>query len=203
MKLRLKLHEAVAKAAEAVARGGVVVYPTETVYGIGCRVFDAEAVERVKMIKRREEKPSPVLVSDFDQLDEVARPNEHEVEACYRLWPGPVTIIMEKAPQLPPVVTAGKPTVGVRMPANAVALTLIQKSNTPLLGTSANISGKPAATSLGLVEPEIIKLVDCVVDGGRTLYGKPSTVIELVDGEVRVVREGAWSLEEIRSRLES
>ncbi|MEM2973021.1 MAG: Sua5/YciO/YrdC/YwlC family protein, partial [Candidatus Caldarchaeum sp.] len=83
------------------------------------------------------------------------------------------------------------------------ALTLIQKSNTPLLGTSANISGKPAATSLGLVEPEIIKLVDCVVDGGRTLYGKPSTVIELVDGEVRVVREGAWSLEEIRSRLES
>ncbi|MCS7137699.1 MAG: L-threonylcarbamoyladenylate synthase [Candidatus Caldarchaeum sp.] len=192
----------VQEAAEVVARGGVVVYPTDTVYGIGCNPFDAKAVERVMVIKRRENKPSPVLVSDFDQVYSVAKPKDEEVEACLRLWPGPVTVVMEKRPELPLEVTAGMPTVGVRMPANAIALSLMQKSALPLVGTSANISGRPPAVSLDLVEPEIIRMADLAIDGGRTLYGRPSTVVELVGGELRVVREGAWSIEEIKKRLE-
>ena len=191
----------VVKAAEIVEKGGVIIYPTDTVYGIGCNPFNARAVERVYGLKKRENKPSPVLVSDLNQLRQVADPKPAELRAALLLWPGPVTIVMARKPSLPESVTFGKPTVGVRMPSDAVTLAIMQLSGLPLLGTSANLSGHPPARSPSELDPELVKGVDIVVECGRTLYGRPSTVIEVAEEGVRVVREGALSEYEVKLRL--
>ncbi|BAJ51101.1 translation factor [Candidatus Caldarchaeum subterraneum] len=188
-------------AAEAVKRGGVIVYPTDTVYGIGCDPFKIEAVERVIHAKRREKKPAPVLVSDFDQLHEVAVPTEEELEAAIRLWPGAVTIVMAKKPELPELVTAGEKTVGVRMPAHVVPLLIMQKAHRPLVGTSANISDEPSATTIDQIPSSVLEKVDVVVDAGRTHHLLPSTVVKIQDGQVVVLREGVLSREEIEKRI--
>ncbi|MEM4287940.1 MAG: L-threonylcarbamoyladenylate synthase, partial [Candidatus Caldarchaeum sp.] len=191
----------VEQAAEIVERGGVIVYPTDTVYGIGCNPFDAKAVRRVMEIKSRENKPSPVLVSGLNQLNMVADPLDMEVEAALRVWPGPVTIVMRKKPNLPDEVTAGEPTVGVRMPANAIALAIMQRTGLPLLGTSANLSGMQPAVTAQQVDEKIKTRVDMVLDGGKTLYQKASTVVRLSEKGLVVIREGVLSEEEVRRRL--
>ncbi|MEM2238340.1 MAG: L-threonylcarbamoyladenylate synthase [Candidatus Caldarchaeum sp.] len=195
------LLQKIEEAARIVKRGGVIVYPTDTVYGIGCNPFDVKAVQRVMEIKRRENKPSPVLISDLDQLNMVATPHIIEIEAALKLWPGPVTIVMEKKPNLPREVTAGQLTVGVRMPANAIALAVMQKAGLPLLGTSANISGMEPAVTAEQVDEKVARNVDMVIDGGRTLFEKPSTVVRLTEGGLAIVREGVLSERQIRSRL--
>ncbi len=190
------------EASKIVRNGGVIVYPTDTVYGIGCQPFDVNAVNKVMSIKGREKKPSPVLVCDIEQLYSVAVPTDEEVSAAVKLWPGPVTIVMKKHPNVPSEVTAGEKTIGVRMPANIVALQIMKSSGYPLLGTSANISGLPPATSVENLDAAIAKRVDVVVDGGRTLYGRPSTVISIYGGKVKVLREGVLTLDEIMARLQ-
>ncbi|MEM1945540.1 MAG: L-threonylcarbamoyladenylate synthase [Candidatus Caldarchaeum sp.] len=201
MKKSSNLLQQVEQAAEIVERGGVIVYPTDTVYGIGCNPFDAKAVRRVMEIKSRENKPSPVLVSGLNQLNMVADPLDMEVEAALRVWPGPVTIVMRKKPNLPDEVTAGEPTVGVRMPANAIALAIMQRTGLPLLGTSANLSGMQPAVTAQQVDEKIKTRVDMVLDGGKTLYQKASTVVRLSEKGLVVIREGVLSEEEVRRRL--
>ncbi|MEM1964615.1 MAG: L-threonylcarbamoyladenylate synthase [Candidatus Caldarchaeum sp.] len=201
MKKSSNLLQQVEQAAEIVERGGVIVYPTDTVYGIGCNPFDAKAVRRVMEIKSRENKPSPVLVSGLNQLNMVADPLDMEVEAALRVWPGPVTIVMRKKPNLPDEVTAGEPTVGVRMPANAIALAIMQRTGLPLLGTSANLSGMQPAVTAQQVDEKIKTRVDMVLDGGKTLYQKASTVVRLSEKGLVVIREGVLSGEEVRRRL--
>ncbi|MEM0348834.1 MAG: L-threonylcarbamoyladenylate synthase [Candidatus Caldarchaeum sp.] len=192
---------AVNAAAEAIKRGGVIIYPTDTVYGIGCDPFNLDAVQRVIDAKKREKKPAPVLVSDLDQLNEVAEPTEEELEAAIRLWPGAVTIVMAKRPELPDLVTAGEKTVGVRMPAHMVPLMIMQKTRRPLVGTSANISGEPAATTVDQIPSSVLESVDVVVDAGKTPHQLPSTVVRIQRGDVIVLREGAVSREEIMRRI--
>ena len=153
------LWEQVVRAAEIVGKGGVIIYPTDTVYGIGCDPFNVEAVERVYELKKRENKPSPVLVSDFNQLRRVAEPTPSELRAALLLWPGPVTIVMSRNPSLPESVTVGKPSVGVRMPSDAVALAIMQISGLPLLGTSANLSGHPHAKDHSELDPGLVRSV--------------------------------------------
>uniref|UniRef100_A0A7C5Q571 L-threonylcarbamoyladenylate synthase n=1 Tax=Caldiarchaeum subterraneum TaxID=311458 RepID=A0A7C5Q571_CALS0 len=201
LKKSSNLLQQVEQAAEIVERGGVIVYPTDTVYGIGCNPFDAKAVRRVMEIKSRENKPSPVLVSGLNQLNMVADPLDMEVEAALRVWPGPVTIVMRKKPNLPDEVTAGEPTVGVRMPANAIALAIMQRTGLPLLGTSANLSGMQPAVTAQQVDEKIKTRVDMVLDGGKTLYQKASTVVRLSEKGLVVIREGVLSEEEVRRRL--
>ncbi len=195
------LLEAINSAAEAVKRGGVIVYPTDTVYGIGCDPFKIDAVERVIHAKMREKKPAPVLVSDLDQLLEVAEPTEEELEAAIRLWPGAVTIVMAKRPELPDLVTAGEKTVGVRMPAHIVPLLIMQKARRPLVGTSANISGEPSAATIDQIPSSVLEKVDVVVDAGRTHHQLPSTVVKIQNRRVIVLREGAVSREEVEKRI--
>ncbi|MDW8084038.1 MAG: L-threonylcarbamoyladenylate synthase [Candidatus Caldarchaeum sp.] len=193
--------EQIAEAVKAVLKGGVVVYPTDTVYGIGCDPFDTNAVQRVIEIKKREAKPMPVLLSNIDMLYAVAEPTSEEIEAAFKLWPGPVTILMKKSPNLPGIVTAGEETVGVRIPAHLIPLTIMERTGKPLVGTSANISGQPSATELDQIEPAVLSNADVAIDGGPTFFGAPSTVIRIHGDGFTVLREGAMNSDSIAKRL--
>ncbi len=195
------LKHLLAEAAEAIRGGGVVIYPTDTVYGVGCDPFNVKAVERVMELKRREGKPHPILCSSLEDLIRVSRPTEDELRLASILWPGPVTIVMEKTYELPSVVTSNLPNVGVRIPANLISLELIRMAGTPIIGTSANLSGGPSPASLDEVPQEVRGGADVVIDGGVTYYGEPSTVIQLVGGAVKVVREGAVKKADLSKRL--
>ena len=190
------------RAAELIREGGVIVYPTDTVYGIGCDAFNEGAVERVFEIKRREQKPMPVLCSCLDDVARVGVVDEGLYRLAIAFWPGAVSIVVGKSPELPSRVTAGLDKVAIRIPAHIVPLELIRLSGSPIVGTSANISGQPPAVSHEDLAREILEEVDAVIEGGLSHAGVASTVLELVGGgRVRVVRRGALGDEELAKRL--
>ena len=179
----------ISRAAEVLARGGTVVYPTETVYGIGASVFIPRAVERVFEIKGRPRgMPLSVAVASFEMMGEIARIDDGDLPFLRRVLPGPVTFLVERGPKLPDLVTAGSELVGIRFPDHPMALELIALSG-PITSTSANLSGLPPPASLAELDGEIRKNVDLVLDGGRSRYGLPSTLVDLA--ERKVIRRGA------------
>lgn len=188
---------AIDEAAAIIKRGGVIVYPTDTVYGIGCDPFNREAVKRVREIKRRERKPMPVLGASLADLAEVCRITEEELRIASLFWPGPLSIIVKKHPSLPLEVTAGQEDVAVRIPASLPVLEVIRLCGRPLVGTSANISGQPPPSDLDGLSPEIARAVDLVIDGGRTRLARASSVIRIRGDELLVLREEALSSIEI------
>ncbi|MCS6784527.1 MAG: L-threonylcarbamoyladenylate synthase [Candidatus Caldarchaeum sp.] len=199
----MTIFEKIVSAVKVVLTGGVIVYPTDTVYGIGCDPFNVEAVKRVYEIKKRERKPMPVLLPSLDMLYSVADPTPEEIEAALRLWPGPVTILMRKNPNLPDIVTAGEPSVGVRIPAHMIPLSIMEKAGKPLVGTSANISGQPSATEVKHIDESVLTKVDIVIDQGATFHKLPSTVVRVKRDGFEVVREGAMTAEEVARRLKA
>ena len=132
--------------AENINNGGIVIFPTETVYGIGVNPFNIRAVEKVYEIKKRpKEKPISLLISDLSMLYEISdNISNEELKVIKKFFPGPLTIILKKSKKIPDLVTAGKDTIGVRMPQNEIALKLIKEVGVPLATPSANISGKPS-----------------------------------------------------------
>jgi L-threonylcarbamoyladenylate synthase len=179
----------ISRAAEVLTRGGTVVYPTETVYGIGASVFIPRAVERVFEIKGRPRgMPLSVAVASFEMMGEIARIDDGDLPLLRRVLPGPVTFLVERGPKLPDLVTAGSELVGIRFPDHPMALELIALSG-PITSTSANLSGLPPPASLAELDGEIRKNVDLVLDGGRSRYGLPSTLVDLA--ERKVIRRGA------------
>ena len=163
------------KAVEVLESGGVVVYPTETVYGLGADALSERAVRRVFELKGRDfKKPISVAVSSFEMLESVAIVESGEVEEILNaLLPGPVTVLLPRRAVLPEILTGGSPLVGVRMPEHEIALRLITAFGRPLTATSANISGKKPPASFEDVEIE----ADFKLNGGRCPYGEPSTVV--------------------------
>lgn len=171
-----------ALAARMMADGGVIAYPTETVYGIGARATDTQAIRRVFSVKRRpESQPLSIAVSSFAMLQEVACP-EHD-DFLHKFLPGPVTVILEKKDVLPDILTAGSPYVGIRYPDHPVALALIDRVG-PIVSTSANLHGEPDPVTAD----EVTVDVDYLLDGGRCRYGGPSTIVDL--HAYRIVRKG-------------
>ena len=181
--------KSVAEAAKVLVGGGVVVYPTETVYGIGASIYIPEAVERVFEIKGRERgMPLSVAVASFEMIEQVASISEDDLALLRKVLPGPVTILVEKDPDLPDTVTAGSPLVGIRFPDHPIALELIGMAG-PITSTSANLSGQKPPASIAELDPKIAKKVDFVLDGGRSRFAQPSTLLDLEAR--RVIREGA------------
>ena len=172
----------VAHAAEIVRSGGVIAYPTETVYGIGALAGDPEAVRKVFRLKDRPASlPLSIAVSSLEMLRAVARV-EHE-DFIRRFLPGPVTVILKKKGSLPDVLTAGSDSVGIRYPDHPLALDLIGRTG-PIVSTSANLHGQPDPVTAEQVTVD----VDYVLDGGRCRYAGPSTIVDL--SAYRVVRKG-------------
>lgn len=187
----------VATASSIVKKGGVVVYPTDTVYGLGCDPFNIEAVKQVFRIKGERKKPLPVLSCGIADVKKIAELHERAEKIAKMFWPGPLTLVLLKKPALPNIVTCNLKSVGVRVPKHKVALELICSSNRFLVGTSANKTGrKPPKTAQEAIK-QIGENVDVILDGGATCFGKPSTVLDLTSGKPKILREGPVGLNEI------
>lgn len=190
---------AIARAAEVLRAGGLVAFPTETVYGLGANALDARAVRRVFEAKGRPpEDPLIVHLARAEDLDRVVR----QVPALARrlaeaFWPGPLTLVLPKRPSVPPEVTAGLPTVAVRVPAHPVALALIRAADVPVAAPSANRFGRASPTSAEHVLDDLEGRVDLVLDAGPTTVGVESTVLDLTRGTPTILRPGGVAREAI------
>ena len=181
-------------------QGGLVAFPTDTVYGLGASVNIPKAVERVFRVKERPLNMAlPLLLADISQISEVAESVPPIVWLLAdKFLPGALTIVLYKSNSVPGIVIAGGGTVAVRIPAHPVPVALARGLEAPIVGTSANLSGKPSVLTADEVYSQFGDKIDLIIDGGRCPGGKESTVID-VTGEVpAVLREGAISGEELR-----
>lgn len=180
------------EAAEYIKNGKLVLFPTETVYGIGADGFNSEAVKNIFIAKgRAQDNPLILHVSNIEMVEDIAEyitPLEYEI--MDKFFPGPLTLILKRKGIVPDVVTASLDTVGVRMPANKIAHDLIELSGVPVAAPSANVSGKPSGTNVQDIFSELKNRVDYIIDGGDTLVGLESTVIRVIDDEIHILRPG-------------
>jgi len=184
-------------ASEIVRRGGLVVYPTDTVYGLGCDPLNVKAVKRLFETKGERKKPLPILASDVEHVEKIAHLSEIIRKIAASFWPGPLTLVVPKKPTLPNVVTCNLDSVGVRVPRHDIALQLIRLSNGLLVGTSANKTGeKPPQTAYEAAE-QLGKEVNIILDGGPTALGTPSTVVDLTSEKPKILRKGPIRLKDI------
>ncbi len=186
-------------AAKLIAEGGIVSYPTDTVYGLGCDPFSQRALERVMEVKGYRKKPLPVLVKTFQDCLRIAEFQEKAARLANRFWPGPLTIVL-KAKAIVPEEVAPSGTIGVRSPKHATCLNLIGLCSGYLVGTSANLTGKAPATTAEEVVTGLGDKIDIVVDGGRAPLGVSSTVVDL-SSNFNVIREGPISREALLNCL--
>jgi len=195
--------ESIQAALKILHNGGLVAFPTDTVYGVGALVFDGKAVESIYSAKDRPiEKAIPVLIADAADMEKVGiniPAIAHQLAA--RFFPGPLTCIIPKQPTLPESVSATE-TVGVRVPDHEVARALLRAAG-PMAVTSANISGRPSPSTAQEVLAQLGGRIDLIIDGGTTPGGVPSTLVDCTEKELKILREGPISLHEIRRKLSS
>jgi len=190
----------IARAADVLRRGGLVAFPTETVYGLGANALNATAVAGIFAAKGRPARnPLIVHVLDAAQARELAEWTPLAEQLAVRFWPGPLTLVLKKKPIVPDVVTAGGDTVALRSPAHAVARALIASANSPIAAPSANRSNAVTATRAEHVLRMLDGRVDMVLDGGPTAGGIESTVLSLVESPPRLLRHGLLTAPEIES----
>jgi len=197
----------VREAAEAIKEGKLVIYPTDTVYGLGTNPFSDQAVRRLIEAKRRPlGKHIPLLVSSISRVEELAILNDYARALAEKFWPGPLTIVLplRKNTGLSSLLFGGEEENGFRIPQNPIAQALIKGSGGVITGTSANISGrKPPITAQEAVQ-QLGESVDLVLDGGETFYKQPSTVVKVLkDGSLVIIREGALKIEHIMKFIKS
>ncbi|MGE0591071.1 MAG: L-threonylcarbamoyladenylate synthase [Vicinamibacterales bacterium] len=187
-------------AARCLARGGLVAFPTETVYGLGVNALDRAAVGRLFAAKGRPANdPLIVHAADLARLSAVVGglpPLAHRLAA--RFWPGPLTLVLPRHPDLPDEVTAGLDTVAVRVPAHPVARALLERCPVPVAAPSANLFSRPSPTTAAHVLDDLADRIDMVLDAGATDVGVESTVLDLTTDPPRILRPGAVSLEQLR-----
>lgn len=193
---------AIEEAAHLIRSGGLVAFPTETVYGLGADACNAMAVARIFEVKGRP-RIDPIIVHVADPAS-AARygilPPEAEV-LMGRFWPGPLTLVVPKTDVIPPIVTAGLDSVAIRMPAHPAALALIRTSGVALAAPSANVFGHISPTEAGHVAAQMLDLVDMILDGGPCPVGVESTVLSLTGGKPRILRAGGIEREALQDLL--
>jgi len=179
--------------------GGVVAIPTDTLYGLAADVFNSAALDRVFIVKGRpKDLALPVLVNSWEQVGKVAKNAPPQAQAlAERFWPGGLTLVLEKAPGVPDRLTAGGPTVAVRMPDHPVPIRLINGLGGPITGTSANISGGPDLLTLAELTDQMADQVDQIVQLGPEPKGTASTVVDITFGEPKLLRQGAIPFDSI------
>src|SRR4030043_222025 len=197
----MKDNELIQHAAEIIRRGGIVAFPTETVYGLGADAFNPLAMARIYEVKRR---PyfDPLIVhvanhTDLEKFDKEIPSNAKKL--IERFWPGPLTVVLLKKEEIPDIVTAGLPSVAIRMPNHPMALSLIKESKCPIAAPSANPFGYLSPTTAEHVRDTLGDQVDVILDGGPCPVGVESTIVSFLEGGPRLLRPGGGSLEEIES----
>jgi L-threonylcarbamoyladenylate synthase len=196
-------HNAIAEAAAALRAGGLVAFPTETVYGLGANGLDVRAVERIFAAKGRPANDPLILhLGAAAQMALVALdvpPLAQTLAAAF--WPGPLTLVLRRAPIVPLHVTAGRETVAVRVPAHPVALALIAAAGVPVAAPSANLFSRPSPTTAADVLEDLDGRIDLLLDGGPTLIGVESTVLDLTTPAPTLLRPGGTPLEAIEAQI--
>jgi L-threonylcarbamoyladenylate synthase len=200
---RSDIEKQIQQAVAILKEGGVVAYPTDTVYGLGACMTDVTAVDRIFQVKGRPKGMAlPVLLADKAQIKEiVAVFPENAQRLAEAFFPGALTIILPKSDYVPDIITGGGKTVAFRIPNHPVPLALIEGLGKPIVGTSANLSGQPSALTAAEVQTQIGDKIDMVIDGGRCPGGIESTVIDLSGDKPSIRRQGAISLERLRNIL--
>lgn len=197
---REKINEnEIKQAAEEIRKGNLVLFPTETVYGIGANALNAEAVKKIFIAKgRAQDNPLIVHVSNIQMVEEIVEDISNlERKLIERFWPGPLTIIFPRKNVIPNVVTANLDTVAIRMPSNKIASILIEKAGVPIAAPSANISGKPSGTKVEDILAELDGKVAYILDGGFTDIGLESTVIKINGDTIDILRPGKITKEQL------
>ena len=195
--------EAVRRAAELIRRGKLVAFPTETVYGLGADAFNPEAVARIFEVKRRPRfDPLIVHIADPREIERLCgRVDERARRLVKEFWPGPLTLVLPKRREVPEIVTAGLPTVAVRMPNHPVALELIRQSRTPIAAPSANPFGYLSPTTAEHVWEQLGERIEMILDGGPCPVGVESTILDLTSREPQLLRAGGVPVEELERVL--
>ena len=193
----------IAAAAAILRAGGLVAFPTETVYGLGAHALDAAAARGIFEAKGRPaDDPLIVHLASAEGVDAVARLGPRAALLAQRFWPGPLTLVLPKRARVPPIVTAGLGTVAVRVPAHPVALALLESAELPIAAPSANLFGRPSPTRAEHVLADLDGRIDAVLDGGPTDVGVESTIVDLSSGDrPRLLRPGALAAEAIEAAL--
>jgi len=191
------------KAAEIIRNGGLVAFPTETVYGLGADAFNEKAVLKLFRAKKRPlDNPPIVHICCLEQLQILARniPSNAKL-LTQKFWPGPLTLIFNRSKELPDVTVAGLDTVAIRMPRHRIPLILIRESKVPIAAPSANLAGRPSPTTAQHVLDDITGRIDAVLDAGSTRIGVESTVLDLTAYPPQVLRPGGITFEELKTVL--
>ena len=194
---------AIAEVAAIIKRGGVVAFPTDTLYGLAVDPRSDEAVEQLFELKGREAGVAvPLIAADIDQAREVGTFGDVELRLARAFWPGPLTIVVPASPHVSRRALGGGNTVGIRVPAHQVAISLCQSAATCLTATSANLSGKPAPASVEEIDPELMTRIDGALDAGPAPGGPPSTIVAVVSGRPQLLRAGAIAWNRVLESLE-
>ena len=188
--------EAISRAAEIIKNGGLVAFPTETVYGLGANALDDAAIRKIFGAKGRPaDNPLILHVANMREASSYAVLNRTAESLMERFWPGPLTIVLYSLNNVPLSARAGLDTVALRSPMNHTALRLIQMSGTPIAAPSANRSGRPSPTEAEAVWDDLGDNVDMILDGGRTAIGIESTVVDATGGDISILRPGGVTRE--------
>ena len=198
--------EELKRVAEQIKKGDIVIFPTETVYGIGANAMDEIAVKKIFEAKgRASDNPLIVHVSNLEMVEQIVEKiGEIERKLIEKFWPGPLTIIFKRKSEkiIPNIVTANLDTVGIRMPNNEIAQKLIELSGVPIAAPSANVSGKPSGTKIEDIIEEFEGKVQYIIDGGFTEIGVESTVIKVENGIIHLLRPGKITKEQLEEIAE-
>lgn len=199
--LSLEDGRALEQAIASLRDGGVIAFPTDTVYGIAASLDHPTALRRIYDLKGRSpEKPLPILISQIQMIDKLSPDvDERLVDLAEQFWPGALTIVLPAADHLPAEVKAPDNTIGMRLPNHSIPLTIAESVGGAIATTSANVSGAESAHAAGEIREAFGSSIDVILDGGFTPESNPSTVIRVENGEVVVLREGVISSSEIKA----
>ncbi|MCP4747339.1 MAG: threonylcarbamoyl-AMP synthase [Desulfobacteraceae bacterium] len=183
------------KVADVLRRGGVIAYPTDTIYGIGCDIMNKKAIARVHQIKQRPfGRPFSFICSDLKDISLYAKVTNYAYKTMRRHLPGPYTFILNGSNQVPKMMLTKRKTAGIRIPNNLICMALINTLGNPILSTSATAPGGVFFNEPWLIEDHFGKQLDLVIDGGP-VQGEPSSIVSLIDDEPKIIRRGLGSME--------
>lgn len=190
----------ISRVVECLKQGGVIAYPTDTTYGIGCDIFNRKGVRQIFQMKQRDaRKPFSFICTDLSDVATYAQVSNFAFKTMKRQLPGPYTFVLEATRIVPDLLITRQKTVGVRIPDNPIAMAIVRELGHPLVTTSANLSGEEPSHDPQAIEERFGKMLDMVIDGG-ILLGEPSTVISLIDDHVEVLRQGSGETSWIEQR---
>jgi tRNA threonylcarbamoyl adenosine modification protein (Sua5/YciO/YrdC/YwlC family) len=181
----------ISQVVDVLKQGGVIAYPTDTIYGIGCDIFNKKGVRKIYQIKQRDpRKPFSFICADLSDVANYAQVSNFAFKIMKRHLPGPFTFVLEATRVVPDLLTTRQKTVGIRIPDTPIALAIVRELGHPLVTTSVNVAGEEPLHDPTEIEDTLGRTLDLVVDGG-ILLGDPSTVISLIDDRIEVLRQGS------------